>query len=110
MLDKSRGCKASVLQGLVVFPKVMIQGPACLADLGAGTFGTRDAVHHSLQFAGTVSFRCASYFRRVLKGWKLTWIARGANTPRMDSDNHQDGVAHRKRKACDPGPLEEWVT
>ena len=28
--------------------KVMIQGPACLADVGVGTFGRRDAVHHSL--------------------------------------------------------------
>ena len=40
-----------------------------------------------LQFAGTGFFGCTSSCRRVLKGRKLTWIARGANTLLMNSDN-----------------------
>ena len=30
-----------------MFTKTMVQGPTCLANVGAGAFSTRDAVHHS---------------------------------------------------------------
>ena len=86
MLCKSRGRKVSVLQGSAMFPKADIQGSACLADVGVGALGT-GMLTPFLRFAGTGSFRCTSSCRRVLKGRKLTWIARGANTLRMDSDN-----------------------
>ena len=88
MLRKSRGCKVSIPQGPTVFPKANIQGSACLAKVGAGTLaqGMLYTIPF-LWFAGTGSFGCTSSCRRVLKGRKLTWIARGANTLRMDSDN-----------------------
>ena len=46
-----------------------------------------DAVHHSLQFACTGSLGCLGSCRRVLKEQKVTGMAKGANTLRMDSNN-----------------------
>ena len=45
MLSKSRGSYVSVLQSPAVFTKTMVQGPTCLANVGAGAFSTWDAVH-----------------------------------------------------------------
>ena len=47
MLSKSRGSYVSVLQSPAVFTKTMVQGPTCLANVGAGAFSTWDAVHHT---------------------------------------------------------------
>ena len=88
MFRKSRGWKVSVCQGLAVFPKANIQGSACLADIGAGHWA-QGMLYTTpfLRFAGTGSFSCTSSCCRVLKERKLTCIARGDNTLRMDSDS-----------------------
>ena len=45
MFSESRG--PTVFQSPEVFLKAMVQGSTHLANVGAGAFGTRDAVHHS---------------------------------------------------------------
>ena len=52
MLSKSRGSYVSVLQSPAVFTKTMVQGPTCLANVGAGAFSTWDAVHHTFPAIG----------------------------------------------------------
>ena len=52
MLSKSRGPYVSVLQSPAVFTKAMVQGPTCLANVGAGAFSTWDAVHHTFPAIG----------------------------------------------------------
>ena len=47
MFSKSRGPYVSIFQSLAVFLKAMVQGSTRLANVGAGAFGTWDAVHHS---------------------------------------------------------------
>ena len=52
MLSKSRGSYVSVLQSPAVFMKTMVQGPTCLANVGAGAFSIWDAVHHTFPAIG----------------------------------------------------------
>ena len=52
MLSKSRGSYVFVLQSPAVFTKTMVQGPTCLANVGAGAFSTWDAVHHTFPAIG----------------------------------------------------------
>ena len=52
MLSKSRGSYVSILQSPAVFTKTMVQGPTCLANVGAGAFSTWDAVHHTFPAIG----------------------------------------------------------
>ena len=47
MFSKSRGPYVSIFQSLAVFSKAMVQGSTRLANVGAGAFGTWNAVHHS---------------------------------------------------------------
>ena len=35
-----------------MFTKTMVQGPTCLANVGAGAFSTWDAVHHTFPAIG----------------------------------------------------------
>ena len=35
-----------------MFTKAMVQGPTCLANVGAGAFSTWDAVHHTFPAIG----------------------------------------------------------
>ena len=35
-----------------MFTKTMVQGPTCLANVGAGAFSTWDAVHHTFSAIG----------------------------------------------------------
>ena len=39
-------------QSPAVFTKTMVQGPTCLANVGAGAFSTWDAVHHTFPVIG----------------------------------------------------------
>ena len=45
-------CLVSVLQSPAVFTKTIVQGPTCLANVGAGAFSTWDAVHHTFPAIG----------------------------------------------------------
>ena len=42
----------SIFQSPAVFTKTMVQGPTCLANVGAGAFSTWDAVHHTFPAIG----------------------------------------------------------
>ena len=42
-----------------VFTKTMVQGPTCLANVGAGAFSTWDAVHHTFPAIVVYSIPCA---------------------------------------------------
>ena len=67
-----------ILQSPAMFSKAVVQGPTCSANVGVETFGTWDAVHHSLPAIGWYCFLgCTSSSLRVLKGRKVTWMARG---------------------------------
>ena len=71
-----------------MFSKAMVQGPTRLANVGVGSFGTLDSVHHPfLWCAGTGSLGCTSSCLRILMGRKITWIARVPKTLQMDSDS-----------------------
>ena len=71
-----------------MFTKTMVQGPTCLANVGAGAFSTWDAVHHTFPVIG---WYWVLGVHKLLPqgpvGRKVTWMARGAKTLRMHSDN-----------------------
>ena len=63
-------------------------GIRCLANVGAWSFSTWDGAHYTfLRLASTGSLGYTSSCLRVVQGRKVTWIARGAKTLRMDSDS-----------------------
>ncbi len=67
---------------------MMVQGPTRLANVGAGTFSTWDAVHHPFLAIG---WYWVLGVHKLLPqgpvGTKVTWMARGAKTLQMDSDS-----------------------
>ena len=67
-----------------VFTKTMVQGPTRLANVGAGAFSTWDAVHPTFPAIGWYwVLGCTSSCLWVLKGRKVTRMARGAKTLQM---------------------------
>ena len=88
MLSKSRGSYVSVLQSPAVFTKTMVQGPTCLANVGAGAFSTWDAVHHTFPAIG---WYWVLGVHKLLPqgpvGTEGNLDGKGAKTLRMDSDS-----------------------
>ena len=49
--------RSPLFQSPAVFTKMMVQGPTSLANVGAGSFSTWDAVHHPFPVAARQSLR-----------------------------------------------------
>ena len=70
-----------------VFTKTMVQGPTCLANVGAGAFSTWDAVHHTYigQTGRSLDHRIREH-RRPLKNGD---VGSSALAEHVFSANHQ---------------------